>query len=665
MYSIEIRDLSNNVVPLPAGVDVSIESMSRMAAGGDEIAEASAVGPADGLWALLRLAGHRVKIRNERGSIVWRGYIEEVLVAVGGMQIGVSLKDMANRVKVIYSSARGSGYEQAETDWAEDADSVARYGAFELRYSAGDATLAQAQSQRDTLLSQRSKPVPIVRGGAGGGEMSAQIHMVGDWFRLATRYYSQAAGLVSHEPEHSETTPVGLGFTSSNVAFVAVDGLNMIHQVFGRFKQFRSGMWVRVTGSASNNGTFEVKEVDGKDAASYTAATISFDPADDIRDSAGGLGFLAVNDVITISGSASNNGTDLVKTISPTAIEISPGYGGTIVTESAGASVTILRGNSIKVGSALTNELVGASVTVVALGQRLYQTFTFPVSGSWPMAVVELRVRKVGSPADSLTVRLTADSGGSPGSVLATATMAAADIATETEWVRFTMSSPPTGSYGNTYGIEIFRSGSDDNDNFFEVEMDPDASYAGGAMKWYDGASWQTPSPAKDLVFRVVGQVDTTVQLANIVAGNSWFSGSDAPALSGVDTDLYRDGANTGLAEAEQLLAAGTVSGRRLLASMLDNSVMQIVEQEPSTDIDLYLQADGTVLNAAGRPLEPGVLPAGKWVHLAEVPPSVSRWAQVSPIFIERATLDVRTGMLRLEPQSERSVWDIGLIANR
>lgn len=125
-------------------------------------------------------------------------------------------------------------------------------------------------------------------------------------------------------------------------------------------------------------------------------------------------------------------------------------------------------------------------------------------------------------------------------------------------------------------------------------------------------------------------------------------------------TIIYRDGAGIGLAEAEQVLAAGTVNGWRLLASVLDGDIMQFVEQEPSTTIDLFLQAVGMVLSAAGRLLEHGVLPAGKWVHWAEAPPSVSRWARVSQLFIEWTTVDVHTGVLRREPQSERSVWHMG-----
>src|SRR5690606_22830830 len=178
------------------------------------------------------------------------------------------------------------------------------------------------------------------------------------------------------------------GFTSASVAFAASP--QTISEVYGRLGNFGyEGLPVRVTGAASNNGVFTVASADRREAVAYTATTRRFGASDDIGDSANGLAFLATDDIILISGTSNNNGTDIIERTGADGVEVSPGYGGAINNEAAGASVTIRRGNAVTVDQALTNELIGATVTMLAYGQRMYQTFSLGANARWTVDRVE------------------------------------------------------------------------------------------------------------------------------------------------------------------------------------------------------------------------------------------------------------------------------------
>ena len=98
-----------------------------------------------------------------------------------------------------------------------------------------------------------------------------------------------------------------------------------------------------MTGSAANDGIYTVDSADRKSAVAYTATTLRFGASDDIGDSANGLAFLATDDIILISGTSNNNRTDIIERTGADGVEVSPGYGGAINNEAAGASVTIRR----------------------------------------------------------------------------------------------------------------------------------------------------------------------------------------------------------------------------------------------------------------------------------------------------------------------------------
>ena len=196
-------------------------------------------------------------------------------------------------------------------------------------------------------------------------------------------------------------------------------------------------------------------------------------------DANGGLAFIENDDAFLTSGAANalHNGTQLMDKAGARAVEGSNSDRGGNFTSESGATITFRRGNAVKVTGNLTNEQAGNSVTVTAWGQRYYQTFGLPTAGSWTAAAVEVRLRRVGGPGDSITVQLVANNAGVPGSVLDSATVAAANIPTESGWVTFTLANTTMLNFGTVYGIVILRTGANDPANYYEIDVDADATY--------------------------------------------------------------------------------------------------------------------------------------------------------------------------------------------
>jgi hypothetical protein len=675
VFNIRAYDSFDVPMPVPDGVTVAPQRWSAQAVGGHYQAEIRM--ESSNAAALLHFAtwlGYRLEIVNERGSAVWWGDVVEVEVAAGGMLLGTSLRGLANKVMVYYSRPMAGGAaEKAETEWDQDDMSVAQFGTWERRVTGtGYKSDADAIRLRDTLLTRTAYPAKTLRLGDEG--QYATIRCAGYWQRLARVYWASEVGLVEYSENPialaegsggdavaAAAWPLGLGFTSSLVAFHA--GEYMIAEMAGKFANFTAaGLQVKVSGSASNNGVFTLAGADEKEAVSYTNTSIAFDANDDITDTAGGLGFLDVGELIQISGSSGNSGSAYVKTAKNiTAIEVSPGYGGTISTEAAGPSITLKRGNSVIVEEAVTDEEAGSAVTVAAYGQKLYQPFTAPdASIDWTVDQVELQVRAVGTPVDSLRVRLYTDSAGTPGSLLETVDVAGSSLSTtSTTWTAWDFANSQALNDSTTYGLEVSRTGSADADNYYEVALDSAGGYGGGTLKMHDGSAYQTPAAAQSLLFRMLDAEDTATQVATIVRGTSTgLYGASVENISAVNTNQFRDGERTGLDEAESLLDMGTSTGGRMLASVTQSEMVRIYGQNAPNDSRFVYTMDKRLLHKNGGVADEGLVPVGEWVHLDSAYMLPSSWASLSPFFVERAEYQAGSG-LTLTPEANED-YDIG-----
>lgn len=660
-FSVQVWDNDGATVLPPADVTLRPTVWSARAIGGPVAAEIDVMGSVAGLLTLGNWLGYRIQIVSDVGQVLWWGHVDSVTVITGDLEREIALDGMANRVKVLYAERLPGGtLAGTETDWTEDAASVAVYGRREMVHSASSAlTAAQALALRGRVLD--AGRLPQKRLFVGQSEtVAGRVRCRGDWQRLDDCYYAQAAGIEGHTTGGEQAIPLGLGLVSAYIGFGGMDSARRIHQAYGRFADWNyTGLKLVVAGTSSNNGVRTLASIDRKSPVSYTANTISFDPSDDIDDSAYGMTPFAVGDMIWISGAsqAANNGAKLVKTAGRRAIEISPGWsGGEIVAGAAGPNVTILRGNSLIVEESVTVERPNGTTneTITAYGQRIYQSFALASGPAWTLARVEMRLRRVGAPADGVQVSLVLDSAGTPGSVIEQVTVASGDIADVMDWIGLVFANTATLSYGTTYGLLVERTGAMDSMNFYEVAIDPAGGYGRGAMRLHDGTSYQ--ADGGDLIFRCLGAQDTATQIRDVVMGVGLeLNAVQVETASGILTVQHQPGDETALAIVKALLSQGMATGERLLATTTAGRLVRVFQRMIKANARRwFVWRNGRIEFAQGEAPPPGWLPAGEWVFVDDVLLS-GAWSELSPVFVEAAEYAVGQG-LRLETEDQRAV---------
>lgn len=660
-FFVRVWDTAGNPVLAPDGITLRPASWSAAAVGGPMAARVEATGSIDGLLALGVWLGYRVQIVTTDGLPVWWGHVDAVALETGGLERELSLREMANRVKVLYSqAAAGGGLTAGETAWGEDAASVAVYGKRELVHSASSSlTAAQAAALQARILSAGKTPQRRLQVGAAGRQQ-ARIICRGDWLRLGDVYYQQLDGLEEHNPGSGTAIPLGLGFSSAYLGFVDADSKKMIHECMGKFKFFGdyNDLKIYITGVAYNGGLKTISSGDNREPIAYTS-TFTMEPNDDLFDANDGLNFLATDDVYWLDappGNFSGNplGAKRVKTTGSHAIEVSTGWNGGYGFDGPNTA-TIYRGNSITITTDVANEAPdGITVeTVTAYGQRIYQSFALAANTSWTLAAVELRVRRVGSPADNLRIALYTDSSGAPGTLVEQVTIAGAALSETMSWVSATFANTAALSYGVTYGLLIDRTGAMDALNFYEVEIDDAGGYSRGALRLYDGAAYQAANG--DLIFRCLGAVDTAQQVADVAVGAGVGLGPALADDSGLTALQFQRGDATALAIVDGLLAQGEAGGERLLVTVTAARLVRIAARpSASTAPHLLVWRNGRLEQAQGEPVVDGWLPAGAWVYVDDLL-LTGAWAGLSPVFVERAEYSVGQG-LRLETEDQRAM---------
>ena len=622
--------------------------------GGPSTAEVMVSGPVAALAATLDWILRPVRIYNEYGSAVWWGYVAGVAYRRNLFESGKFVEGMANRVNVLYSYSNPDGQAvTAETGWASDATSVAEYGTWELRYSMGNVSAEVASRLRETLLATLANPNRSQ--GSAGRERTAQTRLIclGWWQSLGATYYSNLAGLERNNASSGTAIPLGVAFSSAEIGFETNN--RAIHDIQSRLGAFAAGNKVHVAGSASNNGDFTIARGTTREAVTYTASTISFTAPNLINDSAAGFDFADANDLINVYGSTSNNGYCFVASMSARVVLTM--QQSTITTEAAGAGRQLTRGTQIEVESTMTTELPGSTVTLTVHGEKVAQKFTLAVNADWPAYEIVIRLRKMGSPSDAVTVELCADSAGAPGSVLASGSVAAASIYTSMNWVTATLGTQPTLSYGTNYWIVVRRSGSSHYSNYYEIDVDEGGQYSLGALKVWSGAAWVDPANVADLLFAVWGKQEITAQVQKIVQDEGQFlTGCDVLDTAGVVDYQYREGANKAKAEAEGLLGLNSASGQRLLATVTADRRV-VVSRAPllasAGMVDrVRLDTDGKFYDAVGTRLEPGVLPVAKWCDVMDEVGEPAFW-------VRAAEYDAATGEIRYFPLGATGVGEL------
>ena len=650
------------VIP-PAGLILEPMHWTGSMAGGWGKAEIEARGPELALASLRGWLRYKVQVRGA-GGLLWEGYINEISLRLGSATVTLSTERLYNAVNVIYSfTGDDGGGDTALTGWLVDSLSADTFGRKDALHSAGgEITKEQAEALRQTVLKSCAKASrPEISVGGDGQEYAATLYCDGPFADLDWRYYEDAAGYEAHEETGGGRVLLGWAYTANTIGFVGAPN-NRVLDFGGKLAALDEGDQVKVSGSASNNGVKVVKNPPDGETQSYTAGTISFDPTDDIKDSALGMGFIRSKEGIKVTGSPNNDGYYFIGEVTGAdRVEASAGYGALpIQSDSAGPSVTIDMAHNAETETALAHEVPGANVTLTAYGQMVGMGFQV-VNGPWQAGEVAIHIARHGAPTDDVIVELRADNGGNPGSMIAYGVLPYTDIPPkERAWRSVQMLTPVTLSNGVNYHITVSRNGAAHVDNYFSLSLDTDASYQRGNLRLWDGSAWQTRATAAHMPFKVWGTMDTTEKISEIVSAiGGTFTDVFAPDAAGVRTRKIRDGRTTAGEEVRQLIQMGNAAGQRMTAISTGNGTLVLGFTSGTVTNPLVWTRDGKLRYANGGPFPPGVLPLGRWLQIEQL--TAGDWqADAARFYIDSAEYDARTGQWTPRPPEALDPFDIG-----
>lgn len=623
-------------IPVIHNYTLSVVNFDAYAVGGPHTATLEATGEA--LDALRGWLGFYVIIRNENNTPVWWGKVVSATTPIDALEVGASLNDVANAVKVLYSVG-GVTY---ETAWHEHAKSIATYGRKELLFSLGEATAAQATAAATTLLNGKALARQSLNFNAGN---TAILSCVGVWSLYDWTYHADISGRTAYEGADTAEQIIGWGTTATDIGFTD----RAIHKISGDLGQLNEGDKIRVTGSVANNGVLTATGSAQK-GESYTKNTISFNAGDDIFDSAEGLGIARMGSFVRVTGSPSNSRSHLIDGVGRAQITTAASRTGAIVTEAAGPAITLQQAATLDVSSDVVIEAPGAAVTLAGVSKL---AFSFTLANPWTLGEVAIKLRSVGTVTGGVSVSLYSNNAGNPGLLLDSVTLTS--ISALSGWTSFVLPGAVALVSGATYWIVVERLGAVSTANYYAVGYDADNTV--NSFKIWNGAAWESKSGT--MIYQVWGHKVTTDQIASIVAAGQFVVGYSVRPNSGVRARHYRDGRQTALAELESLLDSGTSAGQTLLATVTADWQV-IVDVAPDSTLPPYLlRTDGRVATAHGGQIEEGLLPVGQWCAV-DVPSAAGALAPLSPFLVGYAEYSVRLGRISdIKAYGEDGVWDI------
>lgn len=410
----------------------------------------------------------------------------------------------------------------------------------------------------------------------------------------------------------AKLTAMGVWYKAGSVYFTNPDGL-VEHQ--------------------GENGSVVIGRYLQSDQISFGTATPGGD-SDEIFIATGDFDPLTEGDSFTISGAgqAANNDTF---TIDHQDASNQIAISGSFASEAAGATVRISYGD-------------GISYDNIAM--------SFETDSTWVCTHVAVKCRQVGSPSDSFRIGIYPDSAGVPGTVLTANETVGSALFTELTWTEFAFASPVTLTASTTYYIGIRRTGSASLDDGYEVAIDEDLGYAGGAAIFYNGTSWVTRAPDADMPFRVIGEIDSTEQLEKAIAAVDAFSQSLIQTDSDVPIRQYSVDERTALDVIGELLDAGTATGERLVAWVTreDTVVVGTADTLGFGESAPVLGADGKLRFGVGGYYPPGRLVFGVNVEIENLLllDSVGvRASRGSGVYAQASTYDAATDILTIQSE--------------
>jgi len=655
-FGVEFVNRTGQGVIAPPDLQFVPQRWNGASLGGYKEAEIVVTGSRASVKALRNWLRYECRIVNRRGAACWSGYVHEVEIQISGLSVVASMDNLRNKIAVTYSATLGAIESAVTTAWATDAGSAAEYGTKEHLESLGSASAAMATAWRDRELAAKAWPM-LKRGGEGGGDFPIAILRCRGWIgHYGWKYYQRTDGRLEHMPSNANAWPVGWGIASSNQ--IGFGGYG-IHDTAARLESLPANAKVTVTSSTSNNKTFTIAANTNEDIEVYGPATsIRFEPSDDILDTNDGMGFSKSDHWLKVVGSAANSRWHYIGSAGSDHIRTSAITSGAITNEVAGPSITLTQAQKVQTYEAATAEApaTASGVNLALWGQQIAQKFT--LGYTMTISQVQLELALVGAPSDNVSVEISVNNAGLPGTVQTSGTLAAAGLTDNLTAVWVTLT-PVTLAAGD-YWIRIKRSGTLSGADHFLLGMTQDAYSS--CLAW-NGSTWSSFNLGWYVRFRLWAVEDTGKMIETILTA----AGQDVTAPSGFTTGIYGFTTMDQIAvagdEINRLAEIGTSTGARILIDISADKALRIYAQtRPNAEeILLYYTANGAkrLTNSAGSMWEPGILPLGRWVEFADLDSDLATVGGLSPAPIAEAEYDAGSGEWSLSFDGERSLADL------
>ncbi len=261
----------------------TVNSLEWEAVGGCSQASLTAYGPELDLWEMIECLRCPITIYDEKARPVWWGFVSEATVRIGGIEVGVTISSMTNRIAVAYSFVEtGTNVvgRRKTTAWSEDADAAAEYGKKEWISSGGGMTDASALARRDAILEKQKWPAgvttsasiggygsprPRVRGSGAEDSQSASLICRGWWDTLDWQYASWAS-VVGPAYVTALLNDQWFGYQTSHTKVFQQFSVGV-----GSINALSLTMCVRKIGAPADNLNFNIYELDGSGNPSGSA----------------------------------------------------------------------------------------------------------------------------------------------------------------------------------------------------------------------------------------------------------------------------------------------------------------------------------------------------------------------------------------------------------
>jgi hypothetical protein len=190
-------------LPISTGLFIESRSLTWSAFGGPKQATLKLSGPPPNLIKALNLLRSPVMISDSQGSSVWWGYVSSINLKFNHARFKVSIEEIYNRVRVVYSylSPDNRAADQSMTASANHTLSQLEYGIREMTLHRSDIDEDFAEQLRDTFLGSHSWPESVLSS-HDGDKMDEAILSCRGWFStLSWLSYESANGFyANHGP---------------------------------------------------------------------------------------------------------------------------------------------------------------------------------------------------------------------------------------------------------------------------------------------------------------------------------------------------------------------------------------------------------------------------------------------------------------------------------